>query len=93
MTPQLRPSKGRPHPEWVVRAACRAFGVDRDAFYPEHKNEPKAATARAKRVCAPCPVRSECRAWGDLISPDWGIFGGLTAAERRARRSHLRGAA
>lgn len=93
MTSQLRPSKGRPRPEWVVRAACRAPGVDRDDFYPEHKNEPKTATARAKRVCAPCPVRSECRAWGDLVSPEFGIFGGLTAGECKARRAQLRGAA
>lgn len=76
---------GRPRPDWVVRAACRAPGVDRDDFHPEGHPHPGETIARAKAVCAPCPVRPECFAWGNLISPQFGIFGGLTAPERRNR--------
>lgn len=87
MTPPRKHYQGRPRPDWVVKAACRAPGVQFDDFYPVPNNDPKAATQRAKSVCAPCPVRSECREWGDLISPDDGIFGGLTSGERQSRRS------
>ncbi|SCD58072.1 WhiB family transcriptional regulator, redox-sensing transcriptional regulator, partial [Streptomyces sp. SolWspMP-sol7th] len=37
----------------------------------------------AKRVCADCPVRVECREHA-LVQPEpYGVWGGLTAAERR----------
>lgn len=89
MTPPHRPTTGRPRPDWVVQAACRAPGVRMDDFYPEQNRDPKAATQRAKAVCAPCAVRAECLAWGDLISEEWGIFSGLTSSERRNRRARL----
>lgn len=85
VTAQLRPSRGRPRPEWVVRAACRRPGVDLADFYPEPDQDPKAATQRAKNVCAPCPCRTECLAWSYLASDGWGIWGGLTPSERRNR--------
>jgi WhiB family redox-sensing transcriptional regulator len=95
MSPPIRfgDGRGRPHEDWVVQGACRRPGVDLSDFHPDPQSKPKAATLRAKNVCAPCPVRSECRAWGDLVSPEFGIFGGLTAGERKARRAQLRGAA
>lgn len=86
---------GRAHPAWVVEAACRRLSpAELAIFHPEHKDSPRAAAQRAKRVCAPCPVRVRCRDFGDQVSPDFGIFGGLTATERRTRRTNQeRGAA
>jgi WhiB family redox-sensing transcriptional regulator len=83
-------TRGLPQPEWVTDAACRRPGVSRNDFYPEQKQDPTAATHRAKNVCAPCPVRGDCLRYGDAISPLWGIFGGLTAGERRARRAQAK---
>jgi WhiB family transcriptional regulator, redox-sensing transcriptional regulator len=76
---------GLPRPDWVVKAACRAPHIDRDDFHPENKRAPQDAITRAKAVCAPCAVRALCLQWGNTISPRWGIFGGLTAHERRTR--------
>lgn len=74
-------------PEWFVHAACRRLSVEQfRIFYPENLQDPAAATTAAKSVCAPCPVRSSCLKFGDQNSPKWGIFGGLTANERKHRR-------
>lgn len=42
--------------------------------------------AKAKQVCAQCPVLKDCRAWALKVGPEFGIFGGLTAHERRLVR-------
>lgn len=51
----------------------------------------RAAETRARRVCAGCPAAADCleRALdrGDL----WGMFGGLTADERRTARQPKKG--
>jgi WhiB family redox-sensing transcriptional regulator len=95
MSPPIRfgDGRGRPHEDWVVQGACRRPGVDLSDFHPDPQNKPKAATLRAKNVCAPCPVKDPCREYGDVVSRDWGIWGGLTPGERRARRTHGRSAA
>ena len=55
--------------------------VDPEVFFPE-KGKP---TAPAKAVCAACPVAALCLAtFGPLITD--GVFGGLTAGERREMR-------
>lgn len=73
---------------WEQLAACA--GADPDMFFPERgeSDEP------AKAICARCEVRVECLEMAlDRRLVD-GIFGGLTAAERRpllqARRRRLR---
>lgn len=40
---------------------------------------------QAKPLCASCPALAECLAWGMEFEAD-GIWGGRTAAERRAQR-------
>lgn len=81
---------------WQLQAACR--GMPTDLFVPDgHGN--RATTARAKAVCASCPVRAECLAYalaGDRLTGAAGVFGGLTAKERQkliGRRSSARGCA
>ena len=70
-------------PAWMERAACaRSDILGLDAWYPD-----KAQHAELpKRICADCPVRQKCCLEyafeiGDL---EHGIYGGLTARERRA---------
>ncbi len=50
---------------------------DPDIFF----SEDAAGIRQAKMICATCPVRSKCFEYGQ--SEEFGIFGGLTPAERR----------
>ena len=43
--------------------------------------------ARARRICARCPVRLDCAAWAVATGQRDGIWGGLDVEERRARRA------
>jgi len=51
--------------------------------YPERKEERDAREAKAKAICAECPVRAECLDYALDIREPHGIWGGLTEAERR----------
>jgi WhiB family redox-sensing transcriptional regulator len=70
---------------WWQAAACR--GMDPELFFPPEGDPGRAA--RAKRVCATCPVRLECLR-AELAAPvgqhPGGIVGGLTQRERAALR-------
>jgi WhiB family redox-sensing transcriptional regulator len=71
---------------WQTRAACRGeMGND---FYPpvhgERRPERRMREARAKAVCASCPVRSECLETAVSNDERYGVWGGLTDSERRA---------
>jgi WhiB family redox-sensing transcriptional regulator len=71
-------------PAWMTRAACR--GTDTNVFFP---GRGKGRTDQAIRICARCPVLTECRQWAlNLDEPTAvGIVGGMTAAARRAARA------
>jgi len=43
-----------------------------------------ATAAAAKAVCALCPVRPECRQYALAAREEFGIWGGLDAAERES---------
>ena len=47
-----------------------------------------ADEARAKAVCADCPVREACLAYAINTGEDFGVWGGTTPDERRALRRH-----
>jgi len=80
--------------DWRDRAACAAPAVDPEVFFPGPGERGKVA--RAKRICARCPVRGECLAEG-LAMPgllDEGIRAGTTAKDRaRIRGQRRRGGA
>ena len=71
--------------DWQRDAACR--GERAAAFYPPLKPEAKAerlARERiAKAICHACPVRVECLEHAVVHDERYGIWGGLTDAERR----------
>lgn len=87
-----RPGGRVPHlslhlpPDWVRDALCAQ--TDPEAFYAEVGGNPEPA----RRICAACPVRIECRDYVLSTGEDHGIWGGLTYNDRlrlrrRARRS------
>lgn len=63
-------------PEWMADAAC--VGMNTDIFFPEvgMSLEP------ARSVCRVCRVSSDCLAYGASIR--WGIWGGMSYAERKS---------
>jgi WhiB family redox-sensing transcriptional regulator len=57
------------------------FGVD-DVETPAER---RAREDEAKRVCFGCGVREECLEYALRTREPYGIWGGLTEIERRAR--------
>jgi WhiB family redox-sensing transcriptional regulator len=68
---------------WADDAACR--GMDTKLFFPERGEQ--AATAKA--ICRRCPVRRECL---DVAQVN-GVWGGLSATERKELRQARESAA
>lgn len=66
--------------EWQADALCAQ--TDPEAFFPEigGNNNP------AKRICRECPVRVQCLEHSLTIDGLQGIWGGLSAVERRRLR-------
>lgn len=82
---------------WHSEAVCRR---DEAGLFFAPSKEPTAARLSreqaAKRVCARCPVMIECREHALVLPEPYGVWGGLTAAERRvvlARRRRREAAA
>lgn len=73
--------------DWRHAAACRRDGTGRtqSMFFPVAERGParREQEARAKAVCARCPVVDPCRAWA-LDALPVGVAGGLSETERRA---------
>lgn len=63
-------------PAWQAQAACR--NSHPDVFYnPKHE-------ARAKVICARCPVLKVCRDFAIREMEPEGVWGGMNLAEREA---------
>ena len=68
---------------WRMRAACR--GVDSAVFFtPDGERGPKRAAreARAKAICARCPVVRQCATYAIWSGERYGVWGGLSERER-----------
>ncbi|MDP9069424.1 MAG: WhiB family transcriptional regulator [Actinomycetota bacterium] len=78
--------------EWRESAACLPypailfFGVDDN----ESATERRSREEEAKAICAECVVRADCLEYALEMREPYGIWGGLTELERKAR---LRGRA
>lgn len=82
---------------WADHGACRAhpdtdlwFPVSRGAGRNGHDTAYLRIVARAKAICATCPVLDDCRAYIDA-NPQPGIWAGTTERDRKDARR--RGAA
>ena len=74
---------------WRLSAACR--DEDPRVFFHEHGEPPQFREfreARAKAICAGCPVNLRCLTFRLSFEHqlDDGIFGGKTGEERKALR-------
>jgi WhiB family redox-sensing transcriptional regulator len=71
--------------EWQQHGLCRAG--DAVIFFPpahfEHKPERESREAKAKAVCARCPVRLQCLEWALATREPYGIWGGCSESERK----------
>lgn len=69
--------------DWRHRAACR--DEDPELFFPVGTSGPAMLQlSEAKAVCWRCPVKAECLEWALATGQDDGVWGGLSADERRA---------
>jgi len=70
---------------WQPVALCR--GNHSHLFFPpstaERKEERERREIRAKSICKICPVNGDCLEYALTIREPYGIWGGLTEAERR----------
>jgi WhiB family transcriptional regulator, redox-sensing transcriptional regulator len=78
---------------WRSSAAC--LSADPDLFFPISSTGPaERQIARAKVICAGCPVRVQCLDFALTHDQTHGIWGGTTAEDRqRDRRRRRRRAA
>jgi len=72
--------------EWMARGACK--DVDPEWFFPGAGSANEYANAR--KVCASCPVRSECFQYAMANIGLFGMWGGTSEKERSERRSFAR---
>jgi WhiB family redox-sensing transcriptional regulator len=74
-----------PASSWEVRAACR--GAESVSFVAplagESTSQRRNREATARRICSECPVTRECLDYAMRVREPFGIWGGLTEAERR----------
>lgn len=67
-------------PRWMRNAACRGQGSN--AWFPSDESSEQADAAR--RVCSGCRVRTDCLDYALAAGIRHGLWGGLSARERRA---------
>ena len=63
--------------DWMQHGNCR--GTDPREFFPTGGS----GVAAALRVCAECPVRTECLEYALENRIDQGVWGGASERERR----------
>jgi len=70
---------------WRDRAAC--LGLDPELFFPIGSTGPALIqTEEARAVCRRCEVIDDCLSWAMDSRQEDGVWGGLSADERRALR-------
>lgn len=62
---------------WMARGRCQE--VDPDLFFPDQGGDFRPA----KQICAGCPVKVACLEYALDHDERFGIYGGLSAKERR----------
>ncbi|MFJ4654218.1 WhiB family transcriptional regulator [Nocardia sp. NPDC088792] len=67
---------------WHQYAVCAQ--TDPESFFPGKGSSPRAA----KRMCLSCNVRDECLQYALANDQRFGVWGGMTARERRRYGNH-----
>ncbi|MEY9892609.1 WhiB family redox-sensing transcriptional regulator [Catenulispora sp. MAP12-49] len=82
----MKPLNARPLLDdwgWQVQAACRGMAVS--VFFSPHYergDSRQRREQRAKAICRECPVRQRCAAFALRTGQAFGVWGGLTEADR-----------
>jgi len=83
-------------PVWLIGApnvplaACARSGTDLDAFFAADSNSPnRKQIIQAKEICASCVEQEPCLTYAVENNEEFGIWGGLTSAERRALQRRI----
>ncbi len=87
-TSQIRTMIGRPGVDidgWERHANCQ--GCASHLFFPERGDG--YGIRQGKAVCAACPVTVECLTHALNNGERWGVWGGMSEAERRKLRRRL----
>ncbi|MFI6041934.1 WhiB family transcriptional regulator [Nocardia sp. NPDC051321] len=74
--------------EWRLRGSCR--GMDASVFFHPDRERGRARALRemrAKEICRACPVLLECRTYALAAEEPHGVWGGLSADERKKERT------
>lgn len=70
---------------WQLKALCR--GNHAHLFFPpstfERKEDRERRELRAKAICNVCPVQQSCSLYALEIREPFGIWGGMTEADRK----------
>ena len=71
--------------DWQLAGACRTVNPE-VFFHPEGERGPRRRSrdAAAKAICSACPVVAACRSHALEIREPYGVWGGLSEAEREA---------
>lgn len=70
--------------EWQFDGECNKY--DPEMFYLPYNlrmSQKREFIARAKEVCAVCPVAQKCREFALETEQEFGIWGGMSEEERR----------
>ena len=70
-----------PTAQWRDYALCR--GIDPGIFHPDDEEDDERASDTARAVCFQCPVREACLEHAISVREKHGVWGGLSARERR----------
>ena len=77
--------------DWQARAAC--LGNDWAVFFSpdaERGHARDRREAQARQICLPCPVLEQCRDHALAVGEPYGVWGGMTEADRRRHTKRLR---
>ncbi len=72
-------------PGWQKDAACK--DSDPELFFPEPKT---GDAAKALLICRHCPVKLDCGRWAIETNQPAGVWGGMTANQRRRKTRELK---
>ena len=82
MNQGLRQSNALQSMSWRAAAKCR--DIDPDVFYPLGRGRSAFEGAEvAKAICQGCPSREPCLRFALSAREDLGVWGGMSAEERR----------
>lgn len=90
--PQHLPGPNADIWDWQMHGLCR--GVDSSMFFHPDGERGRARSqreTRAKEMCGKCPVLTQCRNHALSVAEPYGIWGGMSEAERELYARRQRG--